>query len=380
MPELDPAPQKGHRERVTELFSVSDIGPADSEGDYRIRFVTHGLTSDGKRYYPKRASEQAVRDKVYDNAKMYLNHTSPADNARGHRDVRDWAATIKPGSVRATEDGLEAVAHAHLPAARAFLDDPVAKAAVGLSHDTYVKVSKSRINGADVQVVESIDSCLSVDFVPSGNAYGRVLETATDEELIDEMELTQVQEKLDSLAGAVDTLTSEVKRITEAQAAQAAPPAPPAEDTKPENETPQVDVDARVQEAVNAATAAQSERIKVLEDEKAANTCLALVREAVDARTDLTEISKARVVQTFAGQIIAPDQIVARVTEACDRERQYALDLLTEAGVRTQVKGIGATNSGEMTRAVESYNENLRASMVAQGYSQQEIEKLLAAR
>ena len=377
MPELDPAPQKGHRERVTELFSVSDIGPADSEGDYRIRFVTHGLTSDGKRYYPKRASEQAVRDNVYDNAKMYLNHTSPADNARGHRDVRDWAATIKPGTVRATEDGLEAVAHAHLPAARAFLDDPVAKAAVGLSHDTYVKVSKSRINGADVQVVESIDSCLSVDFVPSGNAYGRVLETAPDEEMIDEMELTKVQEQLDSLAGAVETLAGEVKRIREAQAA---PPAADPQAETPQPETPQVDVDARVQEAVNAATAAQSERIKVLEDEKAANTCLALVREAVDARTDLTEISKARVVQAFVGQIIAPDQIVARVTEACDRERQYALDLLTEAGVRTKVKGLGATDTGDTTRAVESYNENLRASMVAQGYSQQEIEKLLAAR
>jgi cation transport regulator len=358
-------PQKGHLERVVEAFAVSGVEPL-GEGDYRIRFLTHGMTVDGRKYYPKRASEQAVVERVFDNAKMYFDHEGPGDRVRGNRSTRDWGATIKPGSVTATEGGIEAVAHAHSSSLREILDDPIAKENVGLSHDSYIRYSKSRINSKEVQVVEQITKCNSVDFVPAGNTNGRVLEGAAQEGAMTDMEMQELSEKLETLTGAVETIATQVKELATVKPPEAAPAA--------------VDVDARVKEAIAPELAIRDAQIKVLQDEKAAATCLTLVREAVDARTDLTPVSKQRVVSGFSGQIIAPDVLVARVTEACNAERQYALDVLGEAGHKTRITGEGQAASPDATRATESYQADLKQHLQDSGYTPAEITKMLAVR
>lgn len=361
--------------RVTEFLPAGSV-EALGDGDYRVMFLAHGTTKTGvpRRYYPKRVLEAAAAASIFDGAKMYLNHVRPGKDVP-HRDLRDWAATIKPGSVRCVEGNLEAVCHAHLPEARAILDDPVAKLSVGLSHDSNIRVSKGRVDGSDVHVVEAISKCHSVDFVPDGNAHGRVIEAAQEQETemaeltpeqMDEIVKRTAESVVEPVANAVAAKIAESQKAAD-EAAKAAK----AEDEKRQQEAaeaakPDEDraLDQRVQEAIAAKTAEadkrvqeQAERIKVLEDERAAAGTLSTVRTLVDARDDLSPAAKARVVESFSGQIIATDQIGTRVQEACDKERAYALTVLQEAGVRTRVTGTGPTDTNRTQEATKAYED-----------------------
>ena len=121
--------------------------------------------------------------------------------------------------------------------ARAILDDPIAKLSVGLSHDSNIRVSKGRVDGADVHVVEAISKCHSVDFVPDGNAHGRVIE-ATQEEEIDMAELTaeQMEEITKRVAEAVAEPVANAVVAKMAETAKAADEAAKAEDEKRQQE------------------------------------------------------------------------------------------------------------------------------------------------
>ena len=358
--------------RVTEFLPAGSV-EAIGDGDYRVMFLAHGTTRTGvpPRYYPKRVLEAAVSASVFDGAKMYLNHVKPGRDVP-HRDLRDWAATIKPGSVRCVEGNLEAVCHAHLAEARAILDDPVAKLSVGLSHDSNIRVSKGRVDGADVHVVEAIAHCHSVDFVPDGNAHGRVIEAAQEQE-IDMAELTpeQMEEITKRVTEAVAEPVANAVAAKIAETQKAADDAAKAEEAKRQQEAadaekPDADkaLEQRVAEVVAAKTAdaekrvaEAADRIKALEDERAAGKTLEIITGMVQARDDLSPVSQTRVIEGFSGQIIAPDQIGTRVQEACDRERTYALELLQAAGVRTKVTGSGATDTGRAQEATKAYDD-----------------------
>jgi len=357
--------------RVTEFLPAGSV-EALGDGDYRVMFLAHGTTKTGHppRYYPKRVLEAAVAAAIFDGAKMYLNHVKPGRDVP-HRDLRDWAATIKPGSVRCVEGNLEAVCHAHLAEARAILDDPVAKLSVGLSHDSNIRVSKGRVNGADVHVVEAITHCHSVDFVPDGNAHGRVIEAAQEQEM-DMAELTpeQMDEIVKRTAESVVEPFANAVAAKIAESQKAADEAAKAEEEKRQQEAadaekPEADRklieelralrEAKVTEDQRVAEA--TARIKALEDERAAAGTLSTVRTLVDARDDLSPAAKARVVESFSGQIIATDQIGTRVQEACDTERAYALTVLQEAGVRTRVTGTGPTDTNRTQEATKAYED-----------------------
>ena len=357
--------------RVTEFLPAGSV-EALGDGDYRVMFLAHGTTKTGHppRYYPKRVLEAAVAAAIFDGAKMYLNHVKPGRDVP-HRDLRDWAATIKPGSVRCVEGNLEAVCHAHLAEARAILDDPVAKLSVGLSHDSNIRVSKGRVDGADVHVVEAIAHCHSVDFVPDGNAHGRVIEAAQEQETeMAELTAEQMDEITKRVAEAVAEPVANAVVAKLSETAKAADEAAKAEDEKRQQEAadaekPEADRklieelralrEAKVSEDQRVAEA--TARIKALEDERAAGKTLEIITGMVQARDDLSPVSQARVIESFSGQIIAPDQIGTRVQEACDRERTYALELLQAAGVRTKVTGSGATDTGRAQEATKAYED-----------------------
>lgn len=362
--------------RVTEFLPAGSV-EAMGDGDYRVMFLAHGTTKTGvpPRYYPKRVLEAAAAASIFDGAKMYLNHVRPGKDVP-HRDLRDWAATIKPGSVRCVEGNLEAVCHAHLPEARAILDDPVAKLSVGLSHDSNIRVSKGRVDGSDVHVVEAISKCHSVDFVPDGNAHGRVLETVAPEEN-ETMDLTQ--EQMDEIVkrtaeSVVEPVANAVvAKIAESQ--KAADEAAKAADEKRQQEAADAEkpeADRKLIEELDALREAKvtedqrvaeaTARIKALEDERAAASTLTTVRTLVDARDDLSPAAKGRVVESFSGKIIATDQIGTRVQEACDKERAYALTVLQEAGVRTRVTGSGATDTTRTQEATKAYEDGFAAA------------------
>lgn len=376
-------PQRAQESRVQEWFPSGSIEPLD-DGDYRIHFLAHGFTADKRRYYPVHVLESAASGGTFDGVKMYLNHEDLTQRGgRIHRDLRDWGATIKAGTVRVVEGGpggyvLEAVCHAHLPAARAILDDPIAKASVGLSHDSLVTMTQKRIDGVETNVVETIKRCNSVDLVPEGNASGRVMEAAPEQEA-DEMDLTTLT--LDELREArpdlVDQLTVSTTppEVPETQTQEAKPPTPPPP-------APQVVAltESQVQEAVQRGQMPLLERIKVLEDEKAAGLTMENVQRIVEARSDLATSVKSRVLESFRGQIIPTDQLMQRVTEACDREREYALIIARELGGGTKIRGLGSAPTSSQTpeQVRESYDAGLVERMEQMGYTPKQIEQMKA--
>ena len=342
--------------RVTEWFPAGDISPL-GDGDYRVEFISHGTTRDGKRYYPKQVLEAAAKAGVFDGAKMYLNHSDPASDARrGHRDLRDWGATIKTGTVEVVEGNVRAVCHAHLQEAKAILDDPIAKASVGLSHDSFVKMGKKKINGKDLQVVESIESCNSVDFVPTGNANGRVLEAAQTEEQTDmgltELTLEQLREARPDL---IELLTPKP---------QTAPPA--AEPVKVAEAGPDV----------TAEFAKRDAEISQLRESLMVRDTQAIVAELVTAAEGLSDSGKQRVKEQFAGIVIPATEIANKVTEALEKEKAYALQVLREAGVVPKVTGLG-TSGGDPTQINEAYNADMKPRLEAMGYDAKTIEAMM---
>lgn len=377
--------------RVTEFLPAGSV-EALGDGDYRVMFLAHGTTKTGvpPRYYPKRVLEQAASAGTFDGAKMYLNHVRPGRDVP-HRDLRDWAATIKSGSVRCVEGNLEAICHAHLAEARAILDDPVAKLSVGLSHDSNIRVSKGRVDGADVHVVEAISKCHSVDFVPDGNAHGRVIEAAQEEE-IDMADLTpeQMDEITKRVAEAVAEPVANAVVAKIAETAKAADEAAKAEEDRRAQEAadaakPDADklMEQRIAEAVTAQTAEQTKRIqeqadqlKALQDQQAAVLTLSAVTTAVNERTDLSPVSQRRVIESFRGQIIAPDQLSTRVQEACDNERNYALELLQASGVRTVIRGSGATDGTRTQEAAKVYEDEFAARARSMGIDEKTLKAM----
>jgi hypothetical protein len=377
--------------RVTEFLPAGSV-EAIGDGDYRVMFLAHGTTKTGAppRYYPKRVLEQAAGAAIFDGAKMYLNHVKPGRDVP-HRDLRDWAATIKPGSVRCVEGNLEAVCHAHLPEARAILDDPVAKLSVGLSHDSNIRVSKGRVDGADVHVVEAISKCYSVDFVPDGNAHGRVIEAAQEQET--EMAELTAEQMEEITKRVVETVAEPVANAVAAKIAEsqkAADEAAKAEEEQRQQEAAEPEpanaADRRLNEELEALRkdrqaadmriAEQAVQLKALSDARDADATLAQVRSLVDARDDLSPAAKARVIESFSGQIIATDQIANRVQETCDAERAYALQVLQEAGVRTVIRGTGATDGTRTQEAAKVYEDEFAARARSMGIDEKTLKAM----
>ncbi len=166
-------------ERCAEAVIETGVTWAGAGGDeLRVVLGCAGRTIDGARWYTREALAAAAAAGLYDGAKMYLNHRDPvAEARRGHRDVREWVSTILPGSVTLAGDELRGRAHVHDPALRALLADDLARSQIGLSMDCTVRHERRAAPaGLPAQIIESIERVHSVDWVPSGNAGGRVAE------------------------------------------------------------------------------------------------------------------------------------------------------------------------------------------------------------
>ncbi|HUU60005.1 MAG TPA: ChaB family protein, partial [Phycisphaerae bacterium] len=123
-----------HRSRFSEANATPNLTMLEN-GDFRIDIIRHGFNDDRTTYYPERVLQAAVAAGMYENAKMYFNHAGKQDFERGYRDVRAWGATILPGTVTFENGAVKGVAHAHHTDLLQILNDPVARAQVGISHE-----------------------------------------------------------------------------------------------------------------------------------------------------------------------------------------------------------------------------------------------------
>jgi len=303
----------------------------NADGDFRVILAEHGWTEDGERYYPLTTLAAAAEAGLYDGVKMYINHEGTEDGVRGHRDVAAWAATVQPGSVHMTETGLEAIAHVHAPALLTVLGDPVAKAGIGLSQDSYVQYREKVIDGKPATVIEQVLQVNSVDWVPSGNTRGRVLEAETQEDdmTIAEMTLEELREARPDLVDALlqehgDAGTSTADKEAEEMDKQALAA------VEAEKAALQAELD-----AVKAQVAAEQEQ----RASEAAVTTLV-------AASGLAPHEAARVIERLRGQAIPEAEREARVQEAVDAERAHTAAVLAAAGVQTRVTEAGAAEAG----------------------------------
>ena len=318
--------------RVLEVFPLvvsEPEGDGRDPNDFLVEFLVHGLTDGADRYYPKEVVDAAVNAGVYDGAKMFMNHLD-LKAMRGigqnlHRDMGEWVATLLKGSVHSVDGRIRGTAHVHSARMREYLDDPVPKAAMGLSQDAILRYKMGTIDGhKGVQIVEQIMQCNSVDFVPEGNAYGVVLESRSDRS-DDEMEIKDLT--LAELQAARPDLIAQIGKdaVTEAKAAEK----PAAGD----------DATARKLEALGES----NRRLTLIVGTQATTEA---VRAIVDADAALSAPVRLRVVESFAGQVVEADKIADAVKIAVERESAYAKALLAEAGAGTRVAGLGRSTEG----------------------------------
>jgi hypothetical protein len=158
-------------ERITE--TVAGGVQAAFKSNVPVVLLVAGTTADGARTWSPAALKDAADRKLFDRAKLYLNRRDRAAEARiGHRDVRDWEATVCEGSVKVVGSELRGMLHVHGNRLGAITSDEIARAALGLEVDATVT--------REGETITRIERVHSVDAVPDTTATGRVTEALGD--------------------------------------------------------------------------------------------------------------------------------------------------------------------------------------------------------
>lgn len=158
-------------ERITE--TVAGGVQAAFKSNVPVVLLVAGKTADGSRTWSPVALKDAADRKLFDRVKLYLNRRDRAAEARiGHRDVRDWEATVCEGSVKVVGGELRGMVHVHGNRLGAITSDEIARAALGLEIDATVT--------REGETIARIERVHSVDAVPDTTASGRVMEALGD--------------------------------------------------------------------------------------------------------------------------------------------------------------------------------------------------------
>lgn len=180
---------------IAESNVIEDI----AESTITMTIIKPGMSKNKRNY----SADMLKRDyKVFEGAKMFLNHATDAEEkARPEGRVQDWAATMKKvwvendGTVKGTAAVIDKKLVEKLDALKAsnqLADMGVSIRAVGTG-------SKEKDGST---VVESLVKCKSVDFVTFAGAGGQVeaMESAQDDvDLLSEAQLREVRPDLVSL-------------------------------------------------------------------------------------------------------------------------------------------------------------------------------------
>jgi len=170
---------------VTERFEL--LGVEESALGIKkasIKIISEGLTKDKQRFYSKAALKAGAGKFI--GAKMYLNHMSASEKfERPERSVEDYIATIDDAEFIPADK--EAVAYikgrAVIHGSPAHESEKIhswlknlSKAKVGadLSIHAFLLGEQGEYEGRPTMIISDFDEVLSVDFVTTGNAGGKV--------------------------------------------------------------------------------------------------------------------------------------------------------------------------------------------------------------
>lgn len=145
-------------------------------GEVEVVLIEAGTNPKKKRHYPESTIQEAAP--MFSGLKMYLNHpTKTEEKELPERDITKWASTIVES--RYENGKAMATVAVHDKWLRERLADPVARQHIGLSINTGGRISKGKVNGQEMEIVEKIvltrsSGPASVDWVTEAGARGRV--------------------------------------------------------------------------------------------------------------------------------------------------------------------------------------------------------------
>ena len=349
-----------------------------SKNEVVVTVLQPGFNRSGARYYTNDAVEHAVREGLFNNRKMFVNHPSASEmRDRPERNLTDWVSTVKETWVDEETGAIKArikVVQNWFGDFLKQLQENEALPDVGLSIFAQGQVQRKKIDGRLTDVVERFTRALSVDWVTEPGAGGRVdaIWEAYQPVRLKEQE-TNVLNTM-SATEAVATLREQRPDVIEILEAER------------HNE------ESEIREA-EVASAAAAERIAALEEdlttkqdelEQLKSSLIVaeqhqLVAETL-AETELPQAARDRVASQITEPVLSEagefdaEALKAKVTEMVEAEAAYAEQLVAET---RPAGGRGISGLGDRPEPVvaSSVADKIEADIARRmGFAQPETE------
>jgi len=225
----------------------------------KVQIIQEGFNVSKSRFYTKEAIQNDIKN--FEGVKMFVNHEDDRETAkRGARDVKDWVATIKTTESAVDSDGKisgfgDIVVHAQW-----FKDllkqtkESGVLSGMGASINAFCAGSRKQVGNKFTNVIEGFPKPLSVDFVASAGAGGKVISFKEsyyegDEDMdLSKITLEELKESAPELyAKAAESGKELAKKEIEDEKAKEAAAAKKAEEAKKAKESgnDKEDVDAK---------------------------------------------------------------------------------------------------------------------------------------
>lgn len=328
-------------------FVVSDTLPFSLEeastdliekGEAEITIVSPGYTWDRQRFYPAKTLKRDY--KVFEGAKMYVDHDLDQMRTKGARSLRDWVGSIQDvfvtqsGEVRGRVKIIESWFKDKIRAAQeaGLLGD------VGVSHSSLCQGRMGTPEGGNFKaaIVEGIRYCRSVDFVSESNAGGTIhayesFDFSKEKKIMDEEQVKELIQGLESrLEAKLEASRTEISELQESVSILTKEKG----DLERERDELKQKVEAQEQETF------QTRKGKLIEE------------------SELPEAARKRVEALFGegGKI-------ADVEEAIKNEKEYFDALSKELGQGSPVKNFGPkrkVDEGLKEESIEELTEGFR--------------------
>lgn len=216
---------------LSDETMLSEASYDGEQGVLDITILQPGLNRSGKRFYTNAALKESFH--LFKGLKMYADHdTRSGERERPERSIRDFVGVIGEtslsdnGSIR----GKAFLVESWLKEKISTLQDKGLLHTLGVSHNSFGKVTKSTHEGKAVNLVEAITRPLSVDFVTEPGAGGSINfmesdpptedDPNTDSEggfVMDEEEVKAMKESIEGLTAQIEELKgvkSESEKLT----------------------------------------------------------------------------------------------------------------------------------------------------------------------
>lgn len=159
-----------------DFITLKESTYNETSGEVEVVLIEAGTNKQKKRHYPEKTIQEAAP--LFSGLKMYLNHPTKKEEAElPERDVTKWVSTITESRYENGKAIAKVAVHDNWLRER--LKDPVARKHIGLSINTGGRVSKGKVDGEEMEIVEKIvlqrsNGPASVDWVTEAGARGRV--------------------------------------------------------------------------------------------------------------------------------------------------------------------------------------------------------------